>query len=74
MHTHTHINPLHNLQFLCHVFTNPSKGDYSAPVARWLTLHRWTLNWLPLWIWTHLQLNSSGTELNYPEYYQSRAI
>jgi hypothetical protein len=49
--SHTHISPLHNLQFLCRVFTNLSKGDYSAYVARWLTLHRWNLNWLPIWIW-----------------------
>jgi hypothetical protein len=51
------ISLLHNFELLCRVFTNLSKGDYSAFVARWLTLHSWTLNWIIIWIWNHLELN-----------------
>jgi hypothetical protein len=46
IYCYKHIRPLHNLQFLCRIFTRRllvthlSKGVYSACVARWLTLHR----------------------------------
>jgi hypothetical protein len=41
IHCYTHISPLHNLQFLCRVFTtcllemNLSMGDYSVSAAQW---------------------------------------
>jgi hypothetical protein len=44
------VNPSPQWLFLCSVFTrrflatNVSNGDSSASVARWLTLHNWTLN------------------------------
>jgi hypothetical protein len=38
-----------------------------ASLSTDLTLHMWTLNWHPIWIWTYLELNCPG-------YYQSHVI
>jgi hypothetical protein len=68
-----HIN--FNLTLLSGVFFALHWTDFYSR----LTLHRWTLNWHPIWMWTHLELNcliwnSPRLELNYIEYYQCRAI